>query len=199
MRSNRRRNWLIKRIALGFAVAAFAAPVAQAQLDEGGSSGSKTTVSVADFGMPRAMPGDYALNRGDQIELVRSQPQSTGSSVVAGMPRAMPHDYALSNGGQIEVVRAQPAGISSDKIEFVRSTKPRGTSPELVIRSLPGHPSRLSGSERVTASNNQLGRRGDWRRPRPCARAAWRRRGAGDPAHGSRADRLGRHAELRTA
>ncbi len=27
MRSNRRRNWLIKRIALGFAVAAFVAPV----------------------------------------------------------------------------------------------------------------------------------------------------------------------------
>jgi hypothetical protein len=34
MRSNRRRNWLIKRIALGLAVA-FAAPVAQARVDEG--------------------------------------------------------------------------------------------------------------------------------------------------------------------
>ena len=32
---NRRRNWFIKRIALGFAVAAFVAPVAQAKVDEG--------------------------------------------------------------------------------------------------------------------------------------------------------------------
>ena len=35
MRSNRRRNWFIKRIALGLAIAAFAAPVAQAKVDEG--------------------------------------------------------------------------------------------------------------------------------------------------------------------
>ena len=31
MRSNRRRNWFIRRIALGFAVAAFVAPAAQAR------------------------------------------------------------------------------------------------------------------------------------------------------------------------
>jgi len=35
MRSNRRRNWLIKRIALGLAVAAVAAPAAEARVDEG--------------------------------------------------------------------------------------------------------------------------------------------------------------------
>jgi hypothetical protein len=35
MRSNRRRNWLIKRIALGLGVAAFATPVGQARVDEG--------------------------------------------------------------------------------------------------------------------------------------------------------------------
>src|SRR4029078_8010736 len=34
MRSNRRKNWFIKRIALGLAIAAFAAPVAQAKVDE---------------------------------------------------------------------------------------------------------------------------------------------------------------------
>ena len=37
MRSNRRKNWFIKRIALGLAIAAFAAPVAQARIDEGSS------------------------------------------------------------------------------------------------------------------------------------------------------------------
>ena len=37
MRSNRRKNWFIKRIALGLAIAAVAAPVAQAKMDEGSS------------------------------------------------------------------------------------------------------------------------------------------------------------------
>jgi len=139
MRSNRRRNWLIKRIALGLTVAAVAAPVAQAKVDESSSAQSKgfqafvtdfpsySTVNAGDYGMPRALPSDYAQARGDQIELVRSLHRSTGSDVVAadyGMPRAMPNDYALSSGDQIEAVRATPRGTSSDKIEFVR-TQPR--------------------------------------------------------------------------
>jgi hypothetical protein len=149
MRSNRRRNWFIKRIALGFAVAAVAAPVAQAKVDEGQSQAksggyaafvtdfpkSVAQVNASDFGMPRAMPADYAINRGDQIELVRSQPRATGSDVVAadyGMPRALPSDYAASRGGLIEVVRSEPRGTSSDQIEFVR-TQPRSVGgPEVV-------------------------------------------------------------------
>ena len=104
MRSNRRRNWFIKRFALGLAIAAFAAPVAQAKIDEGSSVQANgyqsfvtdfpsSQVNASDYGMPRAMPVDYAVNRGDQIELVRSQPRSTGDSFVAsdyGMPRALP-------------------------------------------------------------------------------------------------------------
>ena len=70
MRSNRRRNWLVKRIALGLAIAAFAAPVAQAKVDEGSSvqaNGyqafvtdfpSSSSVDVSGYGMPRAMPSD---------------------------------------------------------------------------------------------------------------------------------------------
>jgi hypothetical protein len=147
MRSNRRRNWLIKRIALGFAVAAFVAPVAQARIDEGGqvqSSGYSSFVTdfpsaqasiAVDAGMPRAMPSDYAVARGEQIELVRAQHRSTGENVVAsayGMPRAMPSDYALASGDQIEVVRSQPRGTSSDQIEFVR-TKPRSIGEPQVV------------------------------------------------------------------
>ena len=85
--------------------------------------------------MPRAMPVDYAVNRGDQIELVRSQPRSTGDSFVAsdyGMPRALPSDYALASGDQIEVVRALPSGSPSDKIEFVR-TQPRSIGEPQVV------------------------------------------------------------------
>jgi hypothetical protein len=181
MRSNWRKNWFIKRVALGLAIAAVAAPVAQAKMDEGSSvqangyhafvtdfptsaginesskamptgyvlrrdpvelvrSEHRSTgndVIAAAYGMPRAMPVDYAVNRGDQIELVRLQPRSTGDSFVAsnyGMPRALPSDYALASGDQIEVVRALPQGTSSDKIEFVR-TQPRSIGGPQVVAS----------------------------------------------------------------
>jgi hypothetical protein len=150
MRSNRRKNWLIKRIALGLAIAAFAAPVAQAQLDEGSVSGTQS-VNAGDYGMPRAMPSDYALASDDFIEVVRAQPKatsvdkielvrveqprSTGDNLVAadyGMPRAMPNDYAFASGDQIEVVRALPKATSSDNIEFVR-TQPRSIGGHQVV------------------------------------------------------------------
>ena len=146
MRSTRRRNWLIKRIALGLAVAAVAVPVAQAKVDEGQSQGQSYTAFVSDFpktdqvkdgqyGMPRALPSDYVQLRDDKIELVRSQPRATGNDIVVanvGMPRAMPHDYALSSGDLIETVRAQPKSDANDRIEFVR-TQPRSVGqPEIV-------------------------------------------------------------------
>jgi hypothetical protein len=164
MRSNRRRNSLIKRIALGLAIAAFAAPVAQARVDEGISgqqnssnvvlkaiayrSFSPSVATATDVSFPRALPSDYVQLRGDKIELIRSLHRSTGSDVVAadyGMPRAMPHDYALSSGDQIEVVRATPRGTSSDKIEFVRA-QPRETGePQLASRF--GQPNATTGDE----------------------------------------------------
>jgi hypothetical protein len=112
MRSNRRRNWLIKRIALGLALAAFAAPVAQARIDEGqvDSSSQKYQSFVTDF--PSA--------------------QSNVNAADYGMPRALPSDYALSAGDQIEVVRAEPRSGSSDQIEFVR-TKPRSIGEPQVV------------------------------------------------------------------
>ena len=153
MRSNRRRNWFLKRIALGLAVAAVAAPVAQASVDVGlpGQPNSPAEVvqafAYADHGMP--MPSDYALARGDQIELIRAQTRVTGSDVVAadyGMPRAMPVDYAVNRGDQIEVVRALPSSSPSDKIEFVR-TQPRSiTEPQLASRRF-GRPNATTGDE----------------------------------------------------
>jgi hypothetical protein len=48
MRTIRRRNWFITRIALGLAIAAIAAPVAQARVDEGSSvQPSKRSVQTA--------------------------------------------------------------------------------------------------------------------------------------------------------
>ena len=155
MRSNRRRNWFLKRIALGFAVAAFVAPVAQASVDEG-IPGQPNAPQIAEgsqvtFGPgPHSLPWGYKLHGGDQIELTRAeQPRSTGDSIVAsdyGMPRAMPKDYALSSGDLIEVVRSTPTATSSDKIEFVR-TQPRSiTEPQLASRRL-GRPNATTGDE----------------------------------------------------
>ena len=118
---NRRRNWFIKRIALGFAVAAFAAPVAQA--------------SVENLGWPGVNPSDYAgAQTSDYQAFVTDFPSYAnvvdGSDY--GMPRATPKDYAISRGDLIEVVRSTPNGTSSDKIEFVR-TQPRSIGEPQVV------------------------------------------------------------------
>ena len=47
--------------------------------------------------MPRAMPVDYAVNRGDQIEVVRALPSSTSSD-------------------KIEFVRTQPRSIGEPQV-----------------------------------------------------------------------------------
>jgi hypothetical protein len=111
MRSNRRKNWFIKRIALGLAIAAAAAPVAQAKVDEGLSVQANSYQAFAtDF-------PSYAnvVNASDY-----------------GMPRPTATDYAISRGDQIEVVRALPSGSPSDKIEFVR-TQPRSIGEPQVV------------------------------------------------------------------
>ena len=109
MRSNRRRNWFIKRFALGLAIAAIAAPVAQAKIDEGSSvQANGYQAFVTDFPSSQINASDY------------------------GMPRAMPVDYAVNRGDQIEVVRALPSGSPSDKIEFVR-TQPRSIGEPQVV------------------------------------------------------------------
>ena len=79
---------MLRRIALAFAVAAVAAPTAQAVPLEPGATKAEyipfvtdfprgntathgETIQVGDYGMPTAMPSDYAANRGDRIELAR--------------------------------------------------------------------------------------------------------------------------------
>ena len=99
MRSNRRKNWFIKRIALGLAIAAVAAPVAQAKVDEGSSVQANSYQAFAtDFplvgdqrGPTRAVPTGSVLRVTRSAR--RSEHRSTGNDIVAsdyGMPRAMP-------------------------------------------------------------------------------------------------------------
>ena len=115
----RRRNWILKRIVLGFAVAALVVPgTAMARVDEGGagqpnsvaevSKGSGYVPFVTDFpkyevnvaqtpsaGVPHAGLNDYLLAR-DGIEVVRLNPRSN-----------------LRNSDMIEKVRVAPREVST--------------------------------------------------------------------------------------
>ena len=131
MRSNRRKNWFIKRIALGFAVAAFAAPVAQATLDEGSTPQVRTESSIVQAHTYQPV---QAGSDGVYQPFATDFP-STANLVDAsdyGMPRPTATDYAISRGDLIEVVRSTPNGTSSDKIEFVR-TQPRSIGEPQVV------------------------------------------------------------------
>jgi hypothetical protein len=155
MRSNRRKNWFIKRIALGLAIAAVVAPVAQAKVDESSIVQAHTYQPVQAQGY-QAFATDFPSSRvnasnevvkpipyrwpssGDALKGIAYRPFVTdfpSSQVNAsdyGMPRAMPVDYAVNRGDQIEVVRALPSGSPSDKIEFVR-TQPRSIGEPQVV------------------------------------------------------------------
>jgi hypothetical protein len=172
MRIIRRRNWLIKRIALGLAIAAFAAPVAQAKVDEGStvqSNGFQAFVtdfpsypagSVADIGALPVSARDYALAGATRVRLAHSLPRWTDPGIVAtnyGTPRATafgwpgvdPSDPSLTN----EVVQVQPRvqtpSISEPRIEFVRQ-QPRSIS-EPRIEFIRTHPRPIGEPQVVSA------------------------------------------------
>ena len=137
MRSNRRRNWFIRRIALGFAVAAFVAPVAQARIDEG-IQGQPN--AVGESLKPIAYRWPSSADEVIKPQAIDYQPFATDFPSYAnvvdasdyGMPQATPRDYAVSRGDLIEVVRSTPNATSSDKIEFVR-TQPRSIGEPQVV------------------------------------------------------------------
>jgi hypothetical protein len=118
----RKRNRILRRLVLGFAVAALVVPgAAMARVDEGGVGQpnsiselkasdnsfvagvtdfpSKSQVKAGDYGMPRAMPSDYALQRGDSIEIARLHERNT-----------------VRPGDLIENVRLQPRTVSTPQV-----------------------------------------------------------------------------------
>jgi hypothetical protein len=140
MRSNRRKNWFIKRIAVGLAIAALAAPVAQASVDEG-IQGQPNQANEVIKPIPYRWPSsaDKAVPKGIAYRpFVTDFPSSpavrwtdpgivwTAPAIVANPSgyQAFVSDFPRSNRDLIEVVRARPRATSSDKIEFVR-TQPR--------------------------------------------------------------------------
>ena len=118
----RKRNRILRRLVLGFAVAALVVPsAAMARVDEGGIGQpnsiselkvtdnafvagvsdfpTKSQVKAGDYGMPRAMPSDYALQRGDAIEIARLHERNT-----------------VRPGDLIENVRLQPRSVSNPQV-----------------------------------------------------------------------------------
>ena len=110
---NRIKQRMLRRIALAFAVAAVAAPTAQAVPLEPGATKAEFIPFVTDFprgntaphgqtiqggeyGMPTAMPSDYAANRIDRIELARLN-ERVGSDLRAS--------------DRVENVRVEPRGL----------------------------------------------------------------------------------------
>jgi hypothetical protein len=122
MRSKRRRNWLIGRIAVGLAVAAFVAPVAQARIDEGIQgqpvapqvSDSSYIPFVTDFpaGLSSVKASGTVVRPDDRVQprpivsdkVLVADPAWDRKSVVEsdnGMPRAMPSDYAVNPANKV--------------------------------------------------------------------------------------------------
>jgi hypothetical protein len=88
MRTIRRRNWFIKRIALGLAVVAITAPVAQAKVGEQAwpgvnpSDAAVTSVKSTDHRMLRPSPHDPALASGDHGSAVNAhKPHRLGGAL----------------------------------------------------------------------------------------------------------------------
>jgi hypothetical protein len=77
----RRKNWILRRLALGLAVAAVAAPAAQARVDEGAQSQKSTFVPWAtDFGRSVSPGTGVALPNGSV------QPVRPDDRAVRGVP-----------------------------------------------------------------------------------------------------------------
>ena len=120
MRS-RRRNWMLKRIALAFAVAAVAAPTAlAAPLEPGATKPEQSNFNPGAVYMPRVTPSDYAAYR-DRAELAR-------------LDRGKGTDLRSLDG--VENVRALPDNNlrALDRVEIIR-TEPRGTSEPVLTAS----------------------------------------------------------------
>ena len=198
MRSNRRRNWFLKRIALGLAVAAVAAPVAQASVDVGipGQPNSPAEVgqafAYADHGMPSALPSEFVLAAW-RPHRARAGPRGWGrpaTDFVAsdyGMPRAMPHDYAVSSGHQIEVVRSTP---ERERRATRSSSSARSRAPSVSRRSPAASVGQRHHQRRARLVERRLDGRWDRRWPRSRTRPPRRRSGACKPPRRPRADRL---------
>jgi len=89
-----------------------AAGVAMAQPAEGAGTTATPAAAQADYGMPRAMPGDYSAAQPGEYGAPRAMPSDYESQPSEyGMPRAMPTDY--SQPAEYGMPRAMPTDYAS--------------------------------------------------------------------------------------
>jgi len=108
---NRRRNWLLRRLVLGFAVAAVVAPTAMARVDEGG-----TAQSDGDNGAVIQSDGKLLLPNGDRVFA-----PDNGGLMVRGDDKVFAPDGVATRvkGGQpIQVRGGQPINVTGTPSDF---------------------------------------------------------------------------------
>jgi hypothetical protein len=140
----RKRNWILRRLVLGFALVALVLPsAAMARVDEG-IAGQPNSASEANSAPQGYVPfvTDFPRYKAviqDTVEIGGPRMQITGMSSQLvngpyGFPRAMPLDYGLQNGDLIESVRLNPrtTGRDYDLIENRRADTPRASTPVAV-------------------------------------------------------------------
>ena len=108
---NRRRNWLLRRLVLGFAVAAVVAPTVMARVDEGG-----TAQSDGDNGAVIQSDGKLLLPNGDRVFA-----PDNGGLMVRGDDKVFAPDGVATRvkGGQpIQVRGGQPINVTGTPSDF---------------------------------------------------------------------------------
>jgi len=137
MRSTRRKNWLIKRMVLGLAVAAFAAPVAQARVDEGITGQPNSVAEVQKATGYSAFVTDFpSVQTKIQNDVVRADNPAI-DKVSGGFQTDIvradnPAIDKVSGGFQTDVVRAD--NPATDKVELV-GTQPRSIGEPQAVAS----------------------------------------------------------------
>jgi hypothetical protein len=122
---NRKRNWIFRRVILGFAVVALVVPaVAQARIDEGISGQpNKATELVVKSGGYIPFATDFPSYANQSVTTVKA----------SGMPRAGLNDYLQARDG-VEMARLNPRSTlrASDLIEKVRVAPSVVSTPQAV-------------------------------------------------------------------
>jgi len=96
-----------------------AAGVAMAQPAEGAGTTATPAAAQADYGMPRAMPGDYSAAQPGEYGAPRAMPSDYESQPAEyGAPRAMPSDYDAVQPGEYGAPRAMPSDYESQPSEY---------------------------------------------------------------------------------
>ena len=117
---NRRRNWLLRRLALGLAVAAIAAPTAQARLYEGGEAQSGDGNGVLIQGDDKVLaPVSVGVPGHDDKVLVEA-PASDGVPVGDDKVILSPRDWQYT---QVGYWQGTPFAYYGDSTQ-VRNTEP---------------------------------------------------------------------------